>query len=358
MITVEGVSKRYGQHLAVDDISFQVDDGEVVGFLGPNGAGKSTTMNIITGYLSATAGKVTVDGFDVLESPDQVKRRVGYLPELPPLYLDMTVREYLRFVARLKKAERSTVAAQQERILELAGITHVRDRLIKNLSKGYRQRVGLAQALIGSPRVLILDEPTIGLDPHQIIEIRNLIRELGHEHTIILSSHILPEVSAVCDRVIIINRGKLVASDTTENLGKRLHDSSEFRLRVAGSEEAALVALTGVAGVEEVSAQGTVEQDTVDLRVVTAAGADPRRAIFNALSRADLPIYLMTAMDYTLEEIFLQLTTEDATGGAADAPAGDGASDATPAAAGAPADVAAAPSGASQEADPGAGDAR
>ena len=260
MISVEGVSKRYGQHLAVDDISFRVDAGEVVGFLGPNGAGKSTTMNIITGYLSATAGRVTVDGFDVLEDPDQVKRRVGYLPELPPLYLDMTVREYLRFVARLKKAERSTAAQQQERILELAGIAHVRDRLIKNLSKGYRQRVGLAQALVGSPRVLILDEPTIGLDPHQIIEIRNLIRELGHEHTIILSSHILPEVSAVCDRVIIINRGKLVASDTTENLGKRLHDSSEFRLRVAGSEEAALAALAGVAGVDEVSAQGTVEQ--------------------------------------------------------------------------------------------------
>ena len=356
MITVEGVSKRYGQHLAVDDISFQVDDGEVVGFLGPNGAGKSTTMNIITGYLSATAGRVTVDGFDVLENPDQVKRRVGYLPELPPLYLDMTVREYLRFVARLKKAERSTVAAQQERILELAGITHVRDRLIKNLSKGYRQRVGLAQALVGSPRVLILDEPTIGLDPHQIIEIRNLIRELGHEHTIILSSHILPEVSAVCDRVIIINRGRLVASDTTENLGKRLHDSSEFRLRVAGSEEAALAALAAVAGVDEVSAQGTVEQDTVDLRVVTAAGADPRRAIFHALSKADLPIYLMTAMDYTLEEIFLQLTTEDAAGGSADAPDGGEAADGAPAAPDTEA-AAASDAGGMSDGAPGSGDA-
>jgi len=347
VVTVEGVSKRYGQHLAVDDISFRVDDGEVVGFLGPNGAGKSTTMNIITGYLSATAGTVTVDGFDVLEDPDQVKRRVGYLPELPPLYLDMTVREYLRFVARLKKAERSTVGQQQERILELAGIAHVRDRLIKNLSKGYRQRVGLAQALVGSARVLILDEPTIGLDPHQIIEIRNLIRELGHEHTIILSSHILPEVSAVCDRVIIINRGRLVASDTTENLGKRLHDSSEFRLRVAGSEEAALAALAGVAGVNEVSAQGTVEQGTVDLHVETTAGADPRRAIFHALSRADLPIYLMTAMDYTLEEIFLQLTTEDATRGAAGADGGD-AADGSP---GTPAAEAAAASDADRTSD-------
>ena len=355
MITVEGVSKRYGQHLAVDDISFRVDDGEVVGFLGPNGAGKSTTMNIITGYLSATAGKVTVDGFDVLEDPDQVKRRVGYLPELPPLYLDMTVREYLRFVARLKKAERSTAAQQQERILELAGIAHVRDRLIKNLSKGYRQRVGLAQALVGSPRVLILDEPTIGLDPHQIIEIRNLIRELGHEHTIILSSHILPEVSAVCDRVIIINRGKLVASDTTENLGKRLHDSSEFRLRVAGTEQAALAALTGVAGVSEVSAQGTVEQGTVDLHVETAAGADPRRAIFHALSKADLPIYLMTAMDYTLEEIFLQLTTEDAADRAAPA-SGDNGPGGAPAATDAGAESAQA-AAAAGDADAGEGDA-
>ena len=332
MITVEDVSKRYGQHLAVDNINFRVDEGEIVGFLGPNGAGKSTTMNIITGYLSATAGKVTVDGYDVLEDPDQVKRRVGYLPELPPLYVDMTVREYLRFVARLKKSDRSTWASHQERILELAGIAHVRDRLIKNLSKGYRQRVGLAQALVGNPKVLILDEPTIGLDPHQIIEIRNLIRELGHEHTIILSSHILPEVSAVCDRVIIINRGRLVASDTTENLGKRLHDSNQFRLRVAGSEADSLAALSGVEGVNEVSAQGTVEHGTVDLRVETTAGADPRRAIFHALGKADLPIYLMTAMDYTLEEIFLQLTTEDA---AAESDAGASAADgAAPAGAG------------------------
>ena len=320
MITVEGVSKRYGQHLAVDDISFKVDPGEIVGFLGPNGAGKSTTMNIITGYLSATAGTVAVDGYDVLEAPNEVKRRVGYLPELPPLYLDMTVREYLRFVARLKKADRSA-PERQERILELAGIAHVRERLIKNLSKGYRQRVGLAQALVGNPKVLILDEPTIGLDPHQIIEIRSLIRELGHEHTIILSSHILPEVSAVCSRVIIINRGKLVASDTTANLGRRLHDSNQFRLRVAGAEADALAALRGVPGVQAVSAQGSVEPGTVELRVETAAGADPRRAIFHALGKADLPIFLMTAMDYTLEEIFLQLTTEDAAAGAGAEPA-------------------------------------
>jgi ABC-2 type transport system ATP-binding protein len=353
VITVEGVSKRYGQHLAVDDISFRVDDGEVVGFLGPNGAGKSTTMNIITGYLSATAGKVTVDGFDVLEDPDQVKRRVGYLPELPPLYSDMTVDAYLGFVARIKGVPSAVLSSRIDETMEKTGVAHVRRSLIGHLSKGYRQRVGLAQALVGSPRVLILDEPTIGLDPHQIIEIRNLIRELGHEHTIILSSHILPEVSAVCDRVIIINRGKLVASDTTENLGKRLHDSSEFRLRVAGSEEAALAALAGVAGVDEVSAQGTVEQGTVDLHVKTDAGADPRRAIFHALSKADLPIFLMTAMDYTLEEIFLQLTTEDAAGGAAAASDGGDASDG---ALGTPDAEAAAPSAASEGAGASGGD--
>ena len=208
MITVKNITKRYGDHVAVNDVSFEVNEGEVVGFLGPNGAGKSTTMNIITGYLSATDGTVEVDGHDVLEEPNEVKRRIGYLPELPPLYGEMTVTEYLRFVARLKKAVDADGSAM-ERILELVGVTHVRERLIGNLSKGYRQRVGLAQALVGGPQALILDEPTIGLDPHQIIEIRNLVRDLGKGHTIVLSSHILPEVSAVCDRIIIINRGQI-----------------------------------------------------------------------------------------------------------------------------------------------------
>ena len=311
MITVEGVSKRYGQHLALDDISFNVSSGEVVGFLGPNGAGKSTTMNIITGYISATAGNVAVDGYDILQSPDQVKRRIGYLPESPPLYLDMTVGEYLSFVSRIKRAGNVFQTTQKDQIWELVGITEVRARLIKNLSKGYRQRVGLAQALIGKPQVLILDEPTIGLDPYQIIEIRNLIRHLGIEHTIILSSHILPEVSAVCDRIIIINQGKIVASDTTANLGKRLNDSNQFRLRVAGSESAVLDVLRSVSGIRRVTSQGVIENGTIDLHVDAFAGDDPRRSIFYALSRANLPIYLMTSMDYSLEEIFLQLTTEE-----------------------------------------------
>ena len=313
MIRVNNISKRYGEHLAVSDVSFEVNEGEVVGFLGPNGAGKSTTMNIITGYLSATDGSVEVDGHDVLEEPNEVKRRIGYLPELPPLYGEMTVTEYLRFVARLKKAVDADGTAM-ERILELVGITHVRERLIGNLSKGYRQRVGLAQALVGGPQVLILDEPTIGLDPHQIIEIRNLVRDLGKGHTIVLSSHILPEVSAVCDRIIIINRGQLVASDTTENLAKRLSGSSQYLLRVAGAENAVQGAINGVAGVSGVTSRGVVEADSVDVVVDFADGADPRRAMFSALSNADLPILQMKPVDVTLEQIFLQLTTREGGG--------------------------------------------
>ncbi len=313
MITVKNITKRYGDHVAVNDVSFEVNEGEVVGFLGPNGAGKSTTMNIITGYLSATDGTVEVDGHDVLEEPNEVKRRIGYLPELPPLYGEMTVTEYLRFVARLKKAVDADGSAM-ERILELVGVTHVRERLIGNLSKGYRQRVGLAQALVGGPQALILDEPTIGLDPHQIIEIRNLVRDLGKGHTIVLSSHILPEVSAVCDRIIIINRGQLVASDTTENLAKRLSGGSQYLLRVGGADNAVQAAIKGVTGVSGVSSRGVVEADSVDVIVDFDDGADPRRAMFTALSKADLPILQMKPVDVTLEQIFLQLTTREGGG--------------------------------------------
>ena len=206
MIEIKNVTKRFGQHLAVDNLNFTVNEGEILGFLGPNGAGKSTTMNIITGYISATEGTVTVDGYDILDNPEEVKKRIGYMPEFPPLYLDMTVREYLNFVFEIKKVDLKNRKQEMDRILELVRITDVRDRLIKNLSKGYKQRVGLAQALVGNPPVLILDEPTVGLDPKQIIEIRNLIKQLGRKHTIILSSHILPEVSAVCQRVVIINK--------------------------------------------------------------------------------------------------------------------------------------------------------
>ena len=311
MIKIENLTKRYGQHVAVDNLNFTVNEGEVVGFLGPNGAGKSTTMNIITGYISATEGTVTVDGYDILDNPEEVKKRIGYMPELPPLYVDMTVKEYLDFVFEIKKANTKNKKQEMERIMELVKITDVQNRLIKNLSKGYKQRVGLAQALVGNPPVLILDEPTVGLDPKQIIEIRNLIKDLGRKHTVILSSHILPEVSAVCERVIIINKGRIVASDTPENLSKRLGESSKLSIRIAANEKQAVKVLRDVPGIKYVEAQGVKEPDTVDVWVEAEKDLDVRRPIFNALSRAGYPILQMKSMDLTLEEIFLQVTTQE-----------------------------------------------
>ena len=311
MIEIQNVTKRFGQHLAVDNLNFTVNEGEILGFLGPNGAGKSTTMNIITGYISATEGTVTVDGYDILDNPEEVKKRIGYMPEFPPLYLDMTVREYLNFVFEIKKVDLKNRKQEMDRILELVRITDVSDRLIKNLSKGYKQRVGLAQALVGNPPVLILDEPTVGLDPKQIIEIRNLIKQLGRKHTIILSSHILPEVSAVCERVVIINKGRIVASDTPENLSKRLGESSKLTLRIAASERQAVKVLRDVAGIKYVEAQGVREPDTIDVWIEAEKDIDVRRPVFNALSRAGYPILQMKSMDLTLEDIFLQVTTQE-----------------------------------------------
>jgi ABC-2 type transport system ATP-binding protein len=311
LIEIQNVTKRFGQHLAVDNLNFTVNEGEILGFLGPNGAGKSTTMNIITGYISATEGTVTVDGYDILDNPEEVKKRIGYMPEFPPLYLDMTVREYLNFVFEIKKVDLKNRKQEMDRILELVRITDVRDRLIKNLSKGYKQRVGLAQALVGNPPVLILDEPTVGLDPKQIIEIRNLIKQLGRKHTIILSSHILPEVSAVCQRVVIINKGRIVASDTPENLSKRLGESSKLTLRIAAPERQAVKVLRDVAGIKYVEAQGVREPDTIDVWIEAEKDIDVRRPVFNALSRAGYPILQMKSMDLTLEDIFLQVTTQE-----------------------------------------------
>jgi ABC-2 type transport system ATP-binding protein len=311
LVQVINLTKRYGQHVAVDQVSFTVEKGEIVGFLGPNGAGKTTTMNIITGYISATEGSVKVDGFDILEEPEEVKKRIGYMPEFPPLYLDMTVQEYLNFVSDIKKIDRKTKKQSMEKIMDMVKIGDVRKRLIKNLSKGYRQRVGLAQALIGAPPVLILDEPTVGLDPKQIIEIRNLIKELGKDHTIILSSHILPEVSAVCERVLIINKGKIVASDTPENLSKRLGDTGRLSVRVAGPERQVVKLLRELPGVKSVDSTGAKEPGTVDLLVEAEKDIDIRRPLFHALSRAEYPILQMKPIDLTLEEIFLQVTTEE-----------------------------------------------
>ncbi|NLL70193.1 MAG: ATP-binding cassette domain-containing protein [Epulopiscium sp.] len=310
MIQVENLTKRYGQHLALDNVSFTVNKGEILGFLGPNGAGKSTTMNIITGYISATEGTVKVDGLDILEQPQEAKKKIGYLPELPPLYMDMTVEEYLRFVCRIKKVEKNKEKETLYKVMELVKINDMRKRLIKNLSKGYKQRVGLAQAMIGSPEILILDEPTVGLDPKQIIEIRNLIKGLGKQHTIILSSHILSEVSAVCDRVMIIDKGKIVASDSPDNLSRRMSQSNRLILRIQGPKQDILDTIKEIEGVKFVEVQRVREQGTFDILVEAHDEVDVREALFYAMSEKRYPILMMKSMDLTLEDIFLQVTSQ------------------------------------------------
>ncbi|MDD4698813.1 MAG: ATP-binding cassette domain-containing protein [Oscillospiraceae bacterium] len=307
MIEVTNLSKRYGNHLAVSDVSFTVKDGEILGFLGPNGAGKSTIMNILTGYLSPTVGTVKIDGFDILESPNDAKKRIGYLPELPPLYLDMTVKEYLYFIYDLKKVNLPKVPHITE-ICRLVKIEEVYDRLIKNLSKGYRQRVGIAQALIGNPDVLILDEPTVGLDPKQIIEIRNLINHLGKTHTVILSSHILSEIQAVCERMIIINKGKLIADDTAENLSKDFSEDHSLTARIAGPSKDVLKLLSSIKGVATVSYLGSREKDTNDFNIDPIESADVRRDVFERLAERNWPLLELKTNELSLEQIFLRLT--------------------------------------------------
>lgn len=314
MIEVTDLTKRYGDHLAVDHLSFKVEKGQIYGFLGPNGAGKSTTMNIITGYLAASGGTVTIDGHDVQQEPEEAKKCVGYLPEMPPLYLDMIVEEYLRFAAELKKVSRAERMGQVEQVMEMTRITDMRGRLIKNLSKGYRQRVGLAQALLGSPEVLILDEPSVGLDPKQIIEIRDLIRELGKNHTIILSSHILSEVSAVCDHVMIISHGRLVASDSPEGLQRLMSGTGELKLTVKGSFEALREAVDGMTGIQDLEQQSGAPEGCCNVRIRTEGDQDVREALFYLLAEKKLPILSMTLTEKSLEDIFLEVT-----GGAAEA---------------------------------------
>jgi ABC-2 type transport system ATP-binding protein len=311
VIQVQDVTKRYGQRTAVDGLTFEVNQGEILGFLGPNGAGKSTTMNIITGYLSATAGTVTVGGHDILEEPAEAKRLIGYMPELPPLYLEMTVQDYLAFVSDIKGVARAKRRQGMDRAMEMLKIADVRGRLIKNLSKGYKQRVGIAQAMIGGPAVLILDEPTIGLDPQQIIETRSLIRQLGREHTIILSSHILPEVQAVCDRLLIINKGHIVASGTPEGLSRGIAGESRVLVRAACTEAEARSILEGVAHVASVEPAGEREQGSVDFAVKAEEGFDIRAAVSGAFAKADRPLLGLKAMDLTLEDIFLNLVTTE-----------------------------------------------
>lgn len=314
MIEIEHLVKRYGSHTAVDDLSLQVEPGKIYGFLGPNGAGKSTTMNIITGYLAATAGTVKINGVDVSLEPEKAKRCVGYLPELPPLYMDMTVKEYLDFAAELKKIEKGKRAGQVAEAMEMTGISDVSGRLIRNLSKGYKQRVGFAQAVLGKPEVIILDEPTVGLDPKQIIEIRDLIKKLGESHTVILSSHILTEISAVCDHVFIISRGKLVASDSTEKLLERMSGNQQISLLVKAEAEAAEKTLLAIAGVERCERSEQREAGTTALLISAKKDCDIREDIFYACAEAKLPILEMKTAEKSLEDVFLELTAKGGIG--------------------------------------------
>ena len=310
MIEVTNLTKKYGDHIAVDHLSFRVEKGQIYGFLGPNGAGKSTTMNIITGYLAATEGTVTIDGKDIQKDPEEAKRSIGYLPELPPLYVDMTVREYLEFVAELKKVPKKERKQQIDEVMEMTQITDMQQSLIRNLSKGYRQRVGLAQAILGYPEVIILDEPTVGLDPKQIIEIRDLIRKLGENHTVILSSHILSEVSAVCDHIMIIAHGKLVASDSPENLQKLMSGSMELNLEVKGSAAAVKSALQEISQIDRIEENTEASKNVAKLKVISKENADIREQVFYALADAKLPILEMTHAEKSLEDIFLELTED------------------------------------------------
>ncbi len=307
MIEINNLVKKYGDHVAVDDLSLTVEPGKIYGFLGPNGAGKSTTMNIITGYLGATSGKVKINGHDIFKEPEEAKKCIGYLPEIPPLYVDMTVREYLDFVAELKKLEKSLRKRYVEEAMETTGITDVANRMIRNLSKGYRQRVGFAQAILGYPEIIILDEPTVGLDPKQIIEIRELIRKLGEKHTVILSSHILTEISAVCDHVFIISKGKLVASDATENLVSLMSGAQEIEVTVRTDVVEAQKELTSIAEVSKVEVKN---EDAGELIVYAKKGADVREDVFRTLAEKHFAVLEMHTIEKSLEDVFLEITQE------------------------------------------------
>ena len=311
MIEVNNLVKRYGDHTAVDHLSFKIEKGKIYGFLGPNGAGKSTTMNMITGYIASTEGTVRIDGHDILEEPEAAKKCIGYLPEQPPLYFDMTVLEYMKFVADLKKIPKDKKATMIEEVMDMVKISDMRNRLIKNLSKGYRQRVGLAEAIMGYPEVIILDEPTVGLDPKQIIEIRTLIKDLKKKHTVILSSHILSEVSAVCDYVLIISHGKLVASDTPENLGKLAEGSNTLEILIKGEKSQIKQALESIEGVNSVTIEKDEKQNLWSAKVSTEENNDIREKVFYKMSDINSPIYEMKSKKVSLEEIFLELTASE-----------------------------------------------
>ncbi|MBR6918693.1 MAG: ATP-binding cassette domain-containing protein [Clostridia bacterium] len=307
MLKVEGLVKRYGKIVALDGISFSADKGEIVGLLGPNGAGKSTAMNIITGYLSSDEGTVTVDGDEIMDNPGAVKKKIGYLPEIPPLYPDMTVAEYMDFVYELKKCSLPKKEHLEE-IARVAKTTEVQRRLIGNLSKGYRQRVGIAEALVGDPPILIFDEPTVGLDPGQVIEVRSLIRRLGRKHTVILSTHILSEVQAVCDRIVIIDRGKIIADEKSDDIASAVNRSRRYAVKICGSASEVLPMLRAVDGVSGVEVTGERELDAYTYIVESEKGREIRRAIFAACADKGLPLIGLEQTGMSLEEVFIKLT--------------------------------------------------
>lgn len=308
MIQVKNLVKRYGGHVAVDDLTFTVEQGKIYGFLGPNGAGKTTTMNVMTGYIAADGGTVLIDGHDILKEPLKAKTCIGYLPEVPPLYPDMTVREFLLFAAELKKVSKAERKTRVNELMERLELTEMRDRLIKNLSKGYRQRVGLAQALVGNPKVLILDEPMVGLDPKQIIEMRDLIKGLAGEHTVILSSHILSEISAVCDHIMIISKGKLAASGSPDELQKMMQGTAQLLVTVIGEREQAENILEQMEQIADFSFENGTEEGSVLIRITVRDDADIRKELSVALARVGMPVLSMSRSEKSLEDIFLELT--------------------------------------------------
>ena len=310
MIEVKNLVKRYGDHVAVKNLSFTVEEGQIYGFLGPNGAGKSTTMNIITGYLASTEGEVLINGHNILEEPEEAKKCIGYLPELPPVYTDMTVLEYLKFVAELKKIPKDQRKKQILEVMNLVKITDMQNRLIKNLSKGYRQRVGLAQAVLGFPEIIILDEPSVGLDPKQIIEIRELIRQLAKKHTVILSSHILAEVREVCDYILIISKGKLVASDTPENLERNLGDSDLIEVETKASPDEVRRILETVDGIRSISTKH-LENGITWAQVQEKKNTDIREKVFQAFAQNHQPLLKLNPLQVSLEDVFMELTQSD-----------------------------------------------
>ena len=306
MIKAENLVKRYGSNYALNDISFEIEEGEIVGLLGPNGAGKSTAMNILTGYLSTTSGAAYINGINILEEPLKAKKLIGFLPEQPPIYPDMTVMEYLKFVYELKGCE----LPRDEHLTEIISsvkLLDVKDRLIKNLSKGYKQRVGIAQALVGDPKVIIFDEPTVGLDPKQILEVRNLMRTLSKKHTVILSTHILAEVQAVCERVIIINKGKIIANERTEDLTKTIEDGYHYRVKICGPQKDVEDALTKVRGIKKVVSTGERDADSFAYLIESDRGIDARKPIFNLCAQKNWPIIGMSPSGTDLESIFIRL---------------------------------------------------